>query len=71
MDVVTPWGVSSSSAKGVDYEKLLEQFGCQRIEEELVERVERLTKKPAHHLLKRGLFFAHRFPLPPLTQSDG
>jgi tryptophanyl-tRNA synthetase len=74
-DVVTPWSVTSSSAAGVDYDKLLGElagtlfimngkcavrFGCSKLQDSLVERIARLTNKPAHHLLRRGMFFAHR-----------
>ena len=42
----------------------LVKFGCSTLTDErgkaLVERVERLTGKPAHPLLRRGIFFAHR-----------
>jgi len=43
-----------------DYPKLVEKFGCSEISSELIDRVERLTRKPAHPFLKRGMFFAHR-----------
>jgi hypothetical protein len=36
------------------------QFGCQTIDTALVARIERLTGRPAHPFLKRGIFFAHR-----------
>jgi len=45
---------------GIDYDKLLVQFGCSSITEEHIARIERLTGKPVHHFLKRGLFFSHR-----------
>jgi tryptophanyl-tRNA synthetase len=55
--VVNPWEV-----KGVvDYNKLLHQFGSSKIDPELVARFEKLTNKPAHPWLKRGIFFSHRF----------
>jgi tryptophanyl-tRNA synthetase len=42
----------------------LVKFGCFTLIDErgkaLVERLERLTGKPAHPLLRRGIFFAHR-----------
>jgi tryptophanyl-tRNA synthetase len=57
--VVTPWDVQSG-ATGIDYDKLLTTFGCQPINEELIERVERVTGTRAHVLLRRGMFFAHR-----------
>ena len=39
---------------------LVLQFGCSQINPDMVSRVERLTGKPAHPFLKRGVFFAHR-----------
>ncbi|KAL5009393.1 hypothetical protein ScPMuIL_014974 [Solemya velum] len=59
-DVVNPWNVSSSSAKGVDYDKLIKRFGSSKIDDVLIARIEKLTGKPAHHLLRRGIFFSHR-----------
>lgn len=59
-DLVNPWKVESKSAKGVDYDKLIKRFGSSKIDQELIDRIEKITGKPAHHLLKRGLFFSHR-----------
>jgi len=59
-DVVNPWTVESSSAKGIDYDKLINRFGSSKIDAELIGRFEALTGKPAHHLLRRGVFFSHR-----------
>jgi len=53
---VTPWEVTGV----VDYDKLIEQFGCGRITPELIARMERVTGVKAHPLLARGCFFAHR-----------
>ena len=53
---VTPWIVTGK----VDYDKLIVKFGSQRISMELQERMERVTGKPLHPLLKRGIFFSHR-----------
>eukprot|EP00887_Chlorella_sp_A99_P007053 scaffold2.g7053.t1 len=76
--VVTPWDVSGGADGKIDYDKLVRDFGCQTIDKELVERVERLTGKPAHPFLRRGIFFAHRrarrrgIPLPaPATRAAG
>lgn len=55
---VTPWEVSAS--RGIDYNKLIEQFGCQRLEDSMIQRVEKLTGKKPHPFLRRGIFFAHR-----------
>jgi tryptophanyl-tRNA synthetase len=59
-DIVTPWDVESTSDKGVDYNKLIERFGSCRITDPLIQRMEQLTGKPVHHLLKRQIFFSHR-----------
>ncbi|KAL6842134.1 hypothetical protein ACP4OV_028113 [Aristida adscensionis] len=57
--VVNPWEVSAGKG-GIDYDKLVDQFGCQRLDAALVARVHRLTARPPHRFLRRGLFFAHR-----------
>ncbi|CAE7549077.1 WARS1 [Symbiodinium natans] len=57
--VVTPWEVEAGE-DGVDYDKLIETFGCQPISAAQIERIERLTGKRAHRFLRRGLFFSHR-----------
>ena len=37
-----------------------ERFGSSKVDAELIARIEKVTGKPAHHLLKRGIFFSHR-----------
>jgi len=54
--IVNPWEVKGI----VDYNKLIERFGSSPIGQDLIERFEKLTKKPAHPWLKRGVFFSHR-----------
>ncbi|GLE00441.1 hypothetical protein PINS_up009198 [Pythium insidiosum] len=56
--VVTPWDVEAEN--GVDYDKLIEQFGCSKIDEALIARIEKLTGHRAHRYLRRGYFFSHR-----------
>jgi len=56
--VVDPWTVESEGA--IDYDKLVSQFGSQRLGPELIERMERLTGKKVHRFLRRGIFFSHR-----------
>jgi len=53
--VVTPWTVEGI----VDYDRLIEQFGTERITEELRERMHKITGEK-HFLLERNLFFSHR-----------
>ncbi|KGG53049.1 tryptophanyl-trna synthetase, partial [Mitosporidium daphniae] len=61
---VTPWDVKGAvvdgEIKAIDYEKLIVQFGVSRITPDLIERLEKVTGRPAHHLIRRGIFFAHR-----------
>uniref|UniRef100_A0A1B0AJV7 Tryptophan--tRNA ligase, cytoplasmic n=1 Tax=Glossina pallidipes TaxID=7398 RepID=A0A1B0AJV7_GLOPL len=59
-DIVNPWHVTSMNEAGVDYDKLIKRFGSSKIDEELITRFEKLTGKPAHHFIRRGIFFSHR-----------
>ena len=45
---------------GIDYDRLIRDFGCSRIDDALIARVEKLTGVRAHRFLRRGLFFSHR-----------
>ncbi|GAA5899768.1 hypothetical protein JCM6882_005430 [Rhodosporidiobolus microsporus] len=62
--VVTPWDVQGAVVEGVqmaiDYNHLIDQFGTKMIDDELLERFERLTGRKPHLLLRRGTFFSHR-----------
>ncbi|XP_071453786.1 tryptophan--tRNA ligase, cytoplasmic [Hetaerina americana] len=69
-DVVNPWNVSTKSAAGIDYDKLIKKFGSSKVDDELIARFERVTGKPAHHLLRRGIFFSHRDMNTILTQYE-
>jgi hypothetical protein len=44
----------------IDYNHLIDQFGTKRIDNELLERFERLTGRKPHLLLRRETFFSHR-----------
>jgi len=44
----------------IDYDKLIKQFGTEKIDEALLERFQKLTGKELHPWLKRGIFFSHR-----------
>ncbi|MFH2106321.1 MAG: tryptophan--tRNA ligase [Candidatus Micrarchaeota archaeon] len=52
---VTPWEVSGD----IDYEKLIKQFGTERINKGLKERLERYTREK-EVMLHRDFFFSHR-----------
>ncbi|CAG9464959.1 unnamed protein product [Pedinophyceae sp. YPF-701] len=58
--VITPWDVTGGTDGRIDYNKLVHQFGCQQIDQALIDRVERVTGVRAHPFLRRGVFFAHR-----------
>ncbi|EGR30745.1 tryptophanyl-tRNA synthetase, putative [Ichthyophthirius multifiliis] len=53
---VNPYEVGEN----VDYDKLISEFGCQKIQQEMIDKIERLTGKKCHHFLRRGIFFSHR-----------
>lgn len=55
--VVDPFRVSGK----VDYLKLIDRFGCSPIDTALIDRIERATGRRAHHFLRRGVFFSHRY----------
>lgn len=59
-DIVDPWNVASKSLTGVDYDKLIKRFGSSKIDDQLLDRFEKVTGKKVHHLLRRGIFFSHR-----------
>jgi tryptophanyl-tRNA synthetase len=46
--------------KAIDYNKLVEEFGTKKINDELLARFERVTGKRPHHFLRRGIVFSHR-----------
>ncbi len=58
--VVTAHEVTTTSDKGIDYQKLIVKFGSQQISPDLIARIERVTGRPAHPWLRRGIFFSHR-----------
>ena len=39
---------------------ILERFGSDRINDELIARIEKVTKVPCHPFIKRGIVFSHR-----------
>ncbi|KAA0166912.1 hypothetical protein FNF27_04838 [Cafeteria roenbergensis] len=57
--VINPWAVEAGEG-GIDYDKLVRDFGCSVITEDIVTRIENVTKRRAHRFLRRGIFFTHR-----------
>lgn len=63
--VITPFDVSGGldeqgKPKAIDYDKLVDTFGSQRINKPLLERFEKVTGHRPHRMLRRGLVFSHR-----------
>ncbi|MBS3816126.1 MAG: tryptophan--tRNA ligase [Candidatus Thermoplasmatota archaeon] len=52
---VTPWEVEGD----IDYEKLIEKFGTESVDEELLDRIEDVVGE-THFMLRRGIFYSHR-----------
>ena len=59
-DIMTPFEIQATSEKGIDYQKLIEKYGCSQMTPEIIKRIEDLTGKPVHRFIKRGIFFCQR-----------
>ena len=61
---ITPWEVEGAvvdgQAVGIDYDKLITQFGTKKISEELLDRFRSVTGHEPHHFMRKGLFFSER-----------
>lgn len=53
--IVTPWHVEGD----IDYDKLIKQFGTEKITDAILKKIERTTGE-IHFMLRRGVFFSHR-----------
>ena len=52
---VTPWEVEGK----VDYDKLVKEFGTQKIDDKLLAKIKKDSKE-LHMFLRRGFYFSHR-----------
>ncbi|MGI0089317.1 MAG: tryptophan--tRNA ligase, partial [Nitrosopumilaceae archaeon] len=52
---VTPWSVEGD----VDYDKLVQKFGTEKISPELLDRIKKIAGD-LHPMLRLGYFFSHR-----------
>lgn len=59
-DIVTGTSVIAASDKGIDYDKLIDKFGCSKMTPELITKVEQVTGQRPHRFIRRGMFFCHR-----------
>ncbi|KII65769.1 Tryptophan--tRNA ligase, cytoplasmic [Thelohanellus kitauei] len=57
---VTIEKVEAIDNRGIDYEKLIRDFGISKIDDTHLKKIEKLTGNPAHYFLKRGIFCSHR-----------
>lgn len=57
---VTVENVTNTTGEEIDYDKLIDKFGCSRIDDELLERFTKVTGHQPHVFLRRGIFFSHR-----------
>jgi tryptophanyl-tRNA synthetase len=53
--IVTPWHVQGD----IDYDKLIKQFGTQKLDASILNRIKKTTGQD-HFMLRRGIFFSHR-----------
>ena len=53
--IVTPWEVKGD----IDYDKLIKEFGTQKLDDKLLKRIEKLAGG-LNHMLRRGIYFSHR-----------
>ncbi|KAG5513405.1 hypothetical protein PMAC_001469 [Pneumocystis sp. 'macacae'] len=62
--IVTPWKAEGAIVDGkierIDYDRLIEKFGTKYLDDALLERFEKLTKKKMHVFLRRKIVFSHR-----------
>lgn len=61
---ITPWEVEGAvvdgQSVGIDYDKLITQFGTKRIGEETLTRFKEVTGHDPHHFMRKGMFFSER-----------
>ena len=59
-DLITADGIIAASDSGIDYDKLIDKYGCFPISPEMIERIEKVSNMPVHHFIRRGVFFCER-----------
>ena len=59
--IVNPFTIEAADEFGIDYDKLIEQFGTRRIDQATLDRFEKLTGQKPHRYLRRGHFFSQRY----------
>ena len=59
-DIVSPFNIQAVSERGIEYGRYAERKKLERVNEEIKERIERITGGKVHRYLRRGIFFAHK-----------
>ncbi|KAI0157596.1 tryptophanyl-tRNA synthetase [Xylariaceae sp. FL1272] len=62
---VDPWNVSGEvgedgKVKAIDYHKLVDEFGTKLIDQNLLDRFEKITGHKPHRFMRRQIVFSHR-----------
>src|SRR3972149_8102615 len=57
--ILNPW-IAKGQFNDEVYNKLVEEFGMERLSNELLERFEKVTGHKPHMWMRRNIFFAHR-----------
>lgn len=61
---ITPWTAKGEKQENkslsINYDKIINHFGCSHIVPDLIVRLQTLTKIKVHHLIRRNIVFAHR-----------
>jgi len=59
-DIVTAFDIKAASDTGINYNKLIQNYGCFDITQAQLDKIELLTGKKAHRFLRRQIFFCQR-----------
>jgi len=59
-DIVTAFDIQAATDAGINYDKLIESYGCFKLFDDHIAKIEKLTGQKAHRLLRRRIFFCHR-----------
>jgi tryptophanyl-tRNA synthetase len=59
--VINPNKFENNTGGDIDYQKIVNMFGCKQVDKALLERFQKLTGQEPHHFLKRDIFFAYRY----------
>src|SRR3989338_8648722 len=65
--IVTPWHVQGN----IDYDRLIKEFGTEKIDDKLLQRIKKITGGgELHYMLRRKIFFSHKYLNEALTAYE-